>query len=133
MSRPSHCSGDMYAGVPITMPVRVRCEPIALPPVSFAMPKSSSFTKSRSRPRCKRMMLSGFRSRWTIPHLCEAESASATCSAIVSARSGGSGASVRITCDSVTPARYSMMKYTICSRPAPAWIIPKSTMSTMLG
>ena len=59
----------MYAGVPITRPVRVWCELMPSLPVSFAMPKSSSLTKSRSRPRWIRMMLSGLRSRWTMPLL----------------------------------------------------------------
>jgi hypothetical protein len=113
----------MYAGVPITMPVRVCDEPFASP-VSFAMPKSSSLTKSVSRPRCARMMLSGFRSRWTMPILCDAASASATCMPIANARSGGSGACWRISADSVPPARYSMMKYTSCWRPGPAEITP---------
>src|SRR6266536_1524488 len=32
---PRHCSGDMYAGVPITMPVCVRC-PSSTSPISYA-------------------------------------------------------------------------------------------------
>ena len=43
--RPLACSGDMYAGVPITMPVCVL--PVETPSelVSLAMPKSTTLTK----------------------------------------------------------------------------------------
>ena len=47
---PSHCSGLMYAGVPMTRPVRVLCD-CPPSPVSLAMPKSSSLTKFLSPPR----------------------------------------------------------------------------------
>ena len=47
---PSHCSGLMYAGVPMTRPVRVLCD-CPPSPVSLAMPKSSSLTKFLSLPR----------------------------------------------------------------------------------
>ena len=42
---PEPCSGDMYAGVPITMPVCVL--PVELPSssVTRAMPKSTTLTK----------------------------------------------------------------------------------------
>ena len=46
--RPPACSGDMYAGVPITMPVCVL--PVDCPDpvsVSLAMPKSTTLTKWR--------------------------------------------------------------------------------------
>ncbi len=42
---PPACSGDMYAGVPITIPVCVL--PVEMPwsSVSFAIPKSTTLTK----------------------------------------------------------------------------------------
>ena len=59
---PRHCSGDMYAGVPMTMPVCVRC-PSSASPTSLAMPKSSSFAYASPCCGCTIQMLSGFRSR----------------------------------------------------------------------
>ena len=84
-SRASICSGAMYCGVPTTVcaPVSaatVACSPIValgagitpeLAEVSLARPKSSSFT-----PCFVSRMLAGFRSRWTMPFLCAAWSAS---------------------------------------------------------
>src|SRR3954464_3131624 len=71
---PSHCSGLMYAGVPMTRPVRVLCD-CPPSPVSLAMPKSSSLTKFLSPPRGHRYRFSGFKSRWTMPLACDARSA----------------------------------------------------------
>ena len=59
-----HCSGDMYAGVPIVIPVRVLTDACA--PESFlARPKSRIFTSlAASRPiGTHRKMLSGLMSR----------------------------------------------------------------------
>ena len=42
---PPACSGDMYAGVPITMPVCVLPVLLPLSSVSLAMPKSTTLTK----------------------------------------------------------------------------------------
>ncbi len=58
---PSHCSGAMYAGVPITVPATVRVASPG-PGAMCASPKSSSFT-----PDLVTRMLAGFRSRWVIP------------------------------------------------------------------
>ena len=56
---PRICSGDMYAFLPLTVPVRVR----EFAPRALAMPKSSSFTT----PSPHTMMLGGDTSRWTSP------------------------------------------------------------------
>ena len=75
----------MYSGVPTTNPVLVTFCPDSSPPTAFAMPKSTTFT--RSFPPCWAiMMLSGFRSRWTIPPSCATCSASAVCRRIWVAR-----------------------------------------------
>ena len=42
---PPACSGDMYAGVPITMPVWVLPVEAPLASVNLAMPKSTTLTK----------------------------------------------------------------------------------------
>ena len=42
---PPACSGDMYAGVPITMPVCVLPVLCPLSSVSLAMPQSTTLTK----------------------------------------------------------------------------------------
>ena len=71
---PESCSGLMYSGVPTTMPVLVTFWPSSAP--ALAMPKSTTFTTSTpSRPLAS-MMLSGFRSRWTMPMSCATDSAS---------------------------------------------------------
>ncbi len=56
---PRICSGDMYAFLPLTVPVRVR----EFAPRALAMPKSSSFTI----PSAHTMMLGGDTSRCTTP------------------------------------------------------------------
>ena len=89
------CSGDMYDTVPTVLPGSVNsasaervgsCEaPTAADPdIAFASPKSSIFG-----PRSVRKMFAGLMSRWTMPLLCAASSASATARAI-STRAGGS-------------------------------------------
>jgi len=78
---PATCSGDMYPVVPTTTPSPVRSvcgatvvsSPEAVRSVSFARPKSSTFTK----PSFDTMMLPGFRSRWTMPAACALASPSA--------------------------------------------------------
>ena len=66
LARPAHCSGLMYAGVPMSVPVRVLAfvDDVV---VSLAMPKSRILTKSSSPLRGTRNRLSGLRSRWMIP------------------------------------------------------------------
>ena len=64
---PKNCSGDMYEGVPSTVPAWVSSE------VSVrAMPKSAILT----RPSPSMIKLPGLMSRWTTPWLCECASAS---------------------------------------------------------
>lgn len=59
---PSACSGAMYEGVPMAVPIRVASTP---EPGSRmrATPKSSTFTS----PASVMKMLPGLMSRWTIP------------------------------------------------------------------
>jgi hypothetical protein len=58
---PIACSGDMYCGVPMDMPVSVMRVPPALLAAS-AMPKSAT----SAAPSCSRMF-SGLMSRWMTP------------------------------------------------------------------
>ena len=106
---PSHCSGLMYVGVPMTRPVRVLCDEVPPSPVSLAMPKSSSLTKLRSAPRPTRKMFSGLRSRWTIPLACDAASAEQHCCMTCSVSLNGRPAR-RMRDESASPSRNSMMK-----------------------
>ena len=68
-----HCSGDMYAGVPIVMPVRVLTDACAAESF-FARPKSRIFTSlaASDASGAQRKMLSGLMSRWTTPARCAA-------------------------------------------------------------
>ncbi len=90
---PVNCSGDMYGGVPSTMPWRVSFA-LAVSSLSsrFAMPKSSTFTKSPFWPFCVSTMFSGFRSRCTMPCSCASCSEPHTCCMMNSARGPFSGA-----------------------------------------
>ena len=58
-SRPSTCSGDMYSGVPMTLPSAVT----PWVPTARAIPKS----RILAFPSLSIMMLPGLRSRWTMP------------------------------------------------------------------
>src|SRR5437762_2167675 len=57
-SRPRACSGDMYCGVPMGAPVRVRCCLAGWPsPLSLAMPKSRRFgDEARHHGRVRRVL-----------------------------------------------------------------------------
>ncbi len=57
------CSGAMYCGVPLIMPVAVRP---GEPSTIFAMPKSARYTRSAS----SRRMFCGLMSRWMTPLPC---------------------------------------------------------------
>src|SRR5476651_1762724 len=97
----------------------------------LATPKSSTFTVCPPRPFGSNQMLSGFRSRWTIPWRC----ASASANPIWSRRSTTSGSAglgwVFWKAESVSPSRNSMTRY---GKSAPrAFVIPKSVTLTMLG
>ena len=70
------CSGDMYAGVPIDVPICVSVPPGASARAAlsaFAMPKSVTTAEPPVR-----STLSGLMSRWTIPRSCAYASAFAT-------------------------------------------------------
>ena len=71
----------MYQGVPTTEPVSVSAPVSAASPsfaVNFAMPKSRTFTVTPPASSFFRKMLSGFRSRSTIPFAWAASTASTT-------------------------------------------------------
>ena len=99
----------MYVGVPITAPVFVAAcaEPMS---VSFAMPKSSSLIRSPfgMSGSGTRKMLSGLRSRWTMPLSCAAASALHTPRRSAAASPSGIGPRVLIRRASVTPSRNSI-------------------------
>ena len=82
---PSHCSGAIYAGVPITAPA---CVSVGSPgsAAMCAKPKSRTFT-----PCFVRRIFAGFRSRCVIPLRCAASSASQICPAYRRASDSGSG------------------------------------------
>jgi hypothetical protein len=115
---PLPCSGDMYSGVPTSVPLEVSgpfamlvtCEPRSL--VSLAIPKSHTFTTSAGRPSSSTpgriMMFSGFRSRCTTPSPCANCSALSVCMRTPMIRSPGIGHSARITASRSLPARYSI-------------------------
>jgi hypothetical protein len=119
---PSACSGDRYAAVPITKPVRVRVgSPVEV--TARAMPKSMTFVS----PDGMIMMFAGFTSLWTSPFSWALASASATSRAIFAARCDSRGPSASITSLSVWPSRYSM---TIQWMPSS---LPVSYTDTTLG
>ena len=110
----------MYAAVPKMRPASVAFTPSVgetdastpaatteLPVESRALasPKSNTFTVPSSRT----LMFAGFRSRWMIPCLCAASSASAICVAIESASPTGIAA-LAIRSASVGPSTSSMTK-----------------------
>ena len=64
--RARFCSGDRYAGVPITSRALVRTSPSRRSARRFAMPKSTSTT----RPSAVKSRLEGLRSRCTTPARC---------------------------------------------------------------
>ena len=66
---PMHCSGDMYDGVPITMPVSVRFDMS-----TRATPKSATL----SSPVGVTIRFDGLMSRWTTPQRCANSSASSS-------------------------------------------------------
>jgi hypothetical protein len=111
--------------VPIGTPVRVLWPPVA-PPISLAMPKSSSLGISGDSSSATRNTFSGFRSRWTIPAAWAASSARAIPRKIGTASSAGMRPRWRTQSSSVTPVISSITKY--CR---PSGSEPKPKMSTM--
>ena len=84
----------MYSGVPTTKPVFVTfCASLEL---ALAIPKSTTFTRSEPSRDLVTMMLSGFRSRCTIPASCATCSASAVWCTMLAARAGVSKPSASI-------------------------------------
>ncbi len=79
---PPTCSGDMYLGDPIIVPLCVRTSELFI----RAMPKSMIF----ACPSPTSMMLPGLMSRCTTPRACATASAEATWPAMSSASSSGS-------------------------------------------
>ncbi|MGC4122506.1 MAG: hypothetical protein QM765_49600 [Myxococcales bacterium] len=126
ISSPTHCSGDMYSGVPTTRPAAVTpglpefCAP------SLAMPKSTSLTNWVLPPRRTRKMFSGLRSRWTTLAAWAACSASQACERMGTATSGAMGVPARV--ESGTPSRYSITRYQRLGG-----IIDRSKMLTMFS
>ena len=84
---PPACSGDMYAGVPITEPAAV-WKPMSSSSrlSSLATPKSSSLTSSAPSAVGITITLSGLRSRWTTPTAWAAARPSQICTSTASAR-----------------------------------------------
>ena len=88
---PSTCSGDMYATVPSVEPGLVSCSSPASvlasssPMTVGAFPATESFSSILARPKSRifawpravTKMLAGLMSRWTMPAVCAASSASA--------------------------------------------------------
>ena len=106
---PDSCSGLMNSGVPMTSPVFVTFW-VSSPVTAFAIPKSTTFTTSEpSRPRAS-MMLSGFRSRCTMPMSCAACSASATWTKMFTARATGRAPSRSSTSVSGSPSTNSIAR-----------------------
>ena len=116
------CSGAMYCGVPSMSPACVICICVArFSSRSLAIPKSSTRTTSRWRPRSCSITLSGLRSRWMIEWAWASVSAAETWIAIRRARPIGSGASRWITERSERPSMYSIAMNSV---PSASW--PKS-------
>ena len=76
-----HCSGDMYCGDPMIMPVAVSSPMASSSPSSLATPKSSTFTRSppMASGSSTRKRFDGFRSRWMMPAWWAAARAVAAC------------------------------------------------------
>jgi hypothetical protein len=124
---PRHCSGDMYAGVPMIAPAWVRAEASVVR--SLAIPKSRIFTRSPPMTSASgtRNTFSGLRSRWTMPLACAAASVVAIWRARRRASRIGSGPRAsRVSSDS--PCRNSMTRKAL---PSLWW--PKSNTATMPG
>ena len=104
-SRPRTCSGAIYPAVPARLEniTSANSDDVSDGAVfSLARPKSRIFTP----PSARRNTLSGFRSQWTIPRACAAESPRAICSATAAAVSIDSGPRFRRT-RRLSPSTYS--------------------------
>jgi hypothetical protein len=85
---PIACSGAMYDGVPMTVPVAVRPETES---ALRARPKSAR----RGRPAASIRTFPGFTSRWRIPLSCAWSSAAAIAASHGTASAGGTGPRIR--------------------------------------
>ena len=85
---PIACSGAMYDGVPITVPVAVRPETES---ALRARPKSAR----RGRPAASRRTFPGLTSRWRIPFECAWSRAAAIAASHGTASAGGTGPLIR--------------------------------------
>ena len=115
-SLPDACSGDMYAGVPMAMPICVRASPCPSVRAAFtalAMPKSATVAASPvSR------MLSGLISRWMIPRSCAYASALATSRNTLTTSAIGNSRTRSIRARSDSPSIYGMLNHgSPCSDP----------------
>ena len=77
---------------------------------SFAIPKSSTFTKSSPERVCVSITFPGFTSRWTIPASCASASEPRICWPISATRRSGSGPASRSTVARSFPATYSIAR-----------------------
>src|SRR6266852_8939969 len=97
-------------GVPTTRPVLVTFWPPPSPPTALARPKSTTFTASAPSRLRVSMMLSGFRSRCTMPRSCAACRAAATWMQMSAARTTGSAPSRLISSVSGSPSMNSIAR-----------------------
>ena len=96
------CSGDMYAGVPMTLPVCVR----RVIWLVFEMPKSATFTA----PARVTITFCGLTSRWTMPRSWAQASPFSVSAATKRASSGGSLPRLSRTVRSVPPSISSIAR-----------------------
>ena len=90
--------GDMYSGVPHTIPAVVSPGSLFFASISLAMPKSSTTASSPWVRSCWTRMFSGLRSRWRMPSPCASLSAARICSVRSTMRSRASG-----NCSAINP------------------------------
>jgi hypothetical protein len=104
------CSGDMYVGDPITARVLVMLSPWVASSVTetFAMPKSSTLTRSDPSGCVTTKRFADFRSRWTMPSPCASAIASQVCVMKSTASATDSGPRRKSRCSRSSPSRYSI-------------------------
>ncbi len=77
------CSGAMYAGLPMGVPVLVRRV------VSVSMTEATPRSRTRTVPSGRTITLRGFRSRWTIGTACTADRTEHSCATTATAHCHG--------------------------------------------
>ncbi len=100
-------------------------------PASLARPKSRTFTVKPPRRFGSSQMLSGLRSRCTMPRRWASATAEQTCSRMSTTQPVESRPSFASTSASERPSRYSITRYATC--PVRVGANPKSVTSTTLG